>query len=378
MAAEIVYRHLASCLDALPNGFPSTPSGVELRILARIFTPEEATVATRMLPVPEPAGAIARRIGRPADETEALLRRMADKGEILAEGSGGAWRYALVPFVIGIYEFQLPRMDRELAELLEEYLPQLLPALGAHAPAVARVVPVNARIDAAARILPHESVREMIREASSFRLMPCICRTEQAVLGSPCSHPLETCLAFSRHEGSLEEFPPWGRPVTRNEALAVAQRAEQEGLVHCTYNVRQDPMFLCNCCPCCCGLLRGLRDYDAPHVLARSNFVAAVIEEDCVACGECLPDRCPMGAIVEREGAFVVRRERCIGCGVCTVACPAGAITLEERPGNERTVPPRNVMSWALRRATSRFGPIRALEQLAVLGVKAARGRAGI
>ncbi len=375
---EIVYRHLASCLDALPNGFPRTPSGVELRILAKIFTPEEAAVATRLLPVPEPAATIARRIGRPLDETEEILRRMADKGEIFAEPSDAGWRFALLPFVFGIYEFQLPRMDRELAELIEEYFPVFLPSFGAHAPAVARVVPVNARIDAEARVLPHESVRGMLREANSFRLMPCVCRTERAALGSPCSHTLETCLAVSRREGALDEFPPWGRLVTRDEALEVARRAEQEGLVHSTYNVRQDPIFLCNCCPCCCGLLRGLRDFEAPHVLVRSNFVAAISEDDCIACRECLPDRCPMDAIVEQEGTIFIRRERCIGCGVCTVACEVDAIGLEERPRHERTAPPRDVVTWALRRATNRFGPIRTLEQLAALGVKAARGRVGI
>ena len=37
-----VYTRLREHLDRLPAGFPATESGVELRILKRLFTPDEA------------------------------------------------------------------------------------------------------------------------------------------------------------------------------------------------------------------------------------------------------------------------------------------------------------------------------------------------
>ncbi len=43
-----VYRRLAQRLDALPHGFPSTESGAELRLLEKIFEPEEANLASVM------------------------------------------------------------------------------------------------------------------------------------------------------------------------------------------------------------------------------------------------------------------------------------------------------------------------------------------
>jgi len=37
-----VYSRLRKYLDELPAGYPETPTGVEIRLLEKIFTPEEA------------------------------------------------------------------------------------------------------------------------------------------------------------------------------------------------------------------------------------------------------------------------------------------------------------------------------------------------
>ena len=37
MISDHVYEQLADALDRLPNGFPRTPTGVEIRILKKIF-----------------------------------------------------------------------------------------------------------------------------------------------------------------------------------------------------------------------------------------------------------------------------------------------------------------------------------------------------
>jgi electron transport complex protein RnfB len=340
---DTIYERLAAKLDEFPHGFPRTESGVELRILEKIFAPDDATLALQLLPIPETAEAAARRLGRPVEELRPILDGMVHCGQILSVRRRGEKVYGLAPFVIGIYEFQLPRMDAELARLFEEYAPHLLGTVGGAKPALARVIPVNARIDAKAMILPYEDVRGMLADARSFRLMECICRTEQARLGKPCSHTLETCMAFSSQENAYEGTlaTGYGRTATREEALAVLDLAEREGLVHCTYNVRHEPLFVCNCCACCCGFLRGVKEFGAPHLLVRSNWVSAIETERCTACGACAGGRCPMDAIADHDGRTAVDEERCIGCGVCTVGCPTDAITLRPRPRPERTTPPR-------------------------------------
>jgi len=370
-----VFQRLARRLDQFPQGFPPTPTGVELRILRKIFSPADAELALELKMIPETAGAIARRLRRPAAEVRAALDRMAARGQIYSFRQGGVQRFMLAPFVVGIWEFQLPHMDAELASLFEEYAPTLLATLGQREPALARVVPVNRAIPARPQVLRYESVADLIARARSFRVMECICRKEQAALGRPCSHPSETCLSFSPEENAYEEGPVWGRSITREEALAILARAEQEGLVHCTYNLQRQNMFVCNCCPCCCGFLRALREYSAPHVLLRSNYVAVVDGERCAFCSYCIESRCPVDAMVERDGAVHVLPERCIGCGVCTVDCPASAVTLVARPPQERTTPPKDLISWHFQRAVGRFGPLRAALQFGGLALDALRSR---
>ena len=370
-----VYQRLARRLDEFPQGFPATPSGVELRILKKIFSPEDAQLALRLKMVPETASAIARRLGRPKEETQATLDRMAARGQIYSFCWRRVQRYMLAPFVVGIWEFQLPHMDAELASLFEEYAPTLLATLGGTPPAIARVVPVQKSLPSRAQVLRWENVAELISRARSFRVMECICRKEQAALGRPCSHPLETCLAFSPEENAYDEFPSWGRSITREEALAILAQAEQEGLVHCTYNLQRQNMFVCNCCSCCCGFLRSVREFSAPHLLTRSNYVAAVDRDRCAVCGYCIDSRCPMQAMVERDGVVHVLPERCIGCGVCAVDCPADAVTLVPRAPTETSVPPRNLVSWSVSRAVHRFGPLRAAIQFGGLALDAWRSR---
>ena len=374
-----VYTRLAAKLDKLPHGFPRTASGVELRILRKIFSPDEAQLALRLLPIPESAEAIAVRLARPVEALRDLLDAMVRKGQIMAVPMRGVKGYGLAPFVVGIYELQLARMDTEMAEMFEEYVPTLLRAVGGKKPALARVVPVRARIEAQAQVLAFEDIRALVNGARSFNLQPCICRTEQAALGKPCSHPIETCLAFSTRENAYEGTLPagYGRRISREEALAVIDLAEREGLVHSTYNVRQEQMFVCNCCSCCCGFIRGLRDFEAPYLLLHSNYVAAIDADRCTACGVCAAPRCPMDAVAERDGAYVVDAVRCIGCGACTTVCPTEAVVLAARPKAERTTPPKDVVSWAFHRAVGRSGPLRAVAQFGAISARAFASRLG-
>jgi Na+-translocating ferredoxin:NAD+ oxidoreductase subunit B len=369
-----VYHRLAAKLDQLPHGFPRTESGVELRILAKVFSPEDAAMALDLLPIPETTAAIARRLGRQGQDLQPVLDRMVARGQIATVRYRGEHVYMLAPFVIGIYEFQLPHMDAELAALFEEYVPVLVNTVGGAKPALARVVPVNARIEARAEVLRHENVRAMMAGARSFRLMECICRKEQAALGKQCSHTLETCLAFSSEPDAYERFP-YGRTVSHEEALAVLDLAEREGLVHCTYNVRREQMFVCNCCSCCCGFLRGVKEFGAPNLLLHSNYLAAISAEGCIACDACADGRCPMGAIVPGDGAYAVDAELCIGCGACTLVCPTEAITLVPRPRAERTTPPRDIVTWSFRRAANRSGLLRTLAQFGGLAARAIGSR---
>lgn len=373
---EDVYTRLARKLDTLPNGYPATESGIELRILKHIFTPEDAETALKLALVPESVSAISKRLKRGVEETKQHLDHMVDEGQIFAVPVRGKRRYMLAPFVVGIYEFQLTKMNAELAEMFEDYAPELLRTLGGAEPALARVIPVNSRIEVQAQALPYENLRAMMENARSFRVADCICRVEQDALGSPCEHTLETCISFSRSASAYDDaLPGYGRIISREEALEILDQCEDEGLVHCTYNVQEQNMFVCNCCSCCCGFLRGVKEFEAPHLLMPSSSVAFIEGEDCIACGVCAGERCPMEAIVEAENAYEVVPERCIGCGVCLLKCPVEAISMKMRPEEERRQPPRDLVAWSFKRQLAQIGPLRTLAQFGPLSLKAARSR---
>jgi Fe-S-cluster-containing hydrogenase component 2 len=355
-----VYRRLAEKLDQLPAGFPKTQSGVELKILKKVFSEAEAELALKLRPIPETAEVIAQRLGTPVEEMRATLDEMAKKGQIGCLKFHGQQVYIFAPFVVGIYEFQLYRIDKELADLFEEYFPILIETLGHHGPALARVVPINDQIKGQSRILPYEDVSQLIADAKSFRLHMCICRKERELAGSPCSYSSEVCMTFSREEGAYDYFTLGGREITKEEALGVLKKAEEEGLVHNVfYNTKSGHFGICNCCPCCCGVLRGVKELGATQILARSNYVARIDVDACSACGVCADERCPMDAITEEDGEYRVDTDRCIGCGVCAPTCPTDAISLEERPEADKTEPPDNILEWLALKAQSRKIPLK-------------------
>ena len=120
---ENIYQKLSKVLDTLPNGFPQTESGVEIKLLKKIFTPEEADLFCDLRLSFETPEQVAERTGRPLEGLSDILKTMWDKGQLFGVDFGEVQIYKMLPWVFGIYEFQLKRMDREFAELCEEYNP---------------------------------------------------------------------------------------------------------------------------------------------------------------------------------------------------------------------------------------------------------------
>ncbi|MBC7247568.1 MAG: 4Fe-4S binding protein [Actinobacteria bacterium] len=316
-----VYVRLREFLDRLPSGFPATESGVELRLLRKLFTPEEAELAMRLRLFPEPARVIARRCGLGESEAAEKLEDMARKGLVLRVFGGRERFYLALHFVVGIYEFHLNDIDRELAEMFEEYIEHA----GRTLPKQYRVVPVGAAVPSASRVAPYDRVRELVSRYEDIAVAPCICRREKGLLGEECDKPSETCLTFGVG-AQLYVENGLGRRIDAAEALAVLDRAEEAGLVLNATNAR-DIVNICCCCSCCCGVLRALKLEERPAEGIRSPYYAEIDPASCDLCGTCL-ERCQMEALRESDGSMRVDRDRCIGCGLCVSTCPAGAVRL--------------------------------------------------
>jgi len=350
-----VYRKLAQKLAAIPNGFPQTESGIELKVLAKIYTPEEAALASEMQLTPESAEQIARRIGRDIAKTASLLEEMVRKGLIRAIDEGEQPKFGLMPWVVGVYEFQLGRMDEEFARLFEEYTVEA--ALGwaevlNTLPSIEKVIPVERSIPIGVQIFPYEQASALLNNAKSFGVRKCICKVEKALVGEPCKYPVEVCLVFAPTQGAFDDDPDT-RAITKEEALQILQETEEAGLIHSSSNIGEGHEYICNCCTCCCGFMRGLYQFGMENSVAKSDFYATVDPEMCTGCETCIK-RCQFGAPSITDDISNVDQKRCVGCGQCVMTCPSGAMTLVRKPEDQISPTPRNLEEWAMERAKNR------------------------
>jgi electron transport complex protein RnfB len=349
--SENPYKLLAERLDALPNGFPPTDDGAELRLLAKLFAPEEAALAAQLRLKPETPAQIAARIGGDPGALRKTLKGMALRGLIGAERAEGGLGYRLMPFVVGIYEMQFSTLDAELARLFEDYYRQAFGKALSMRPPVHRVIPVGESVRMDMEVQPFESAAEIVASAKAWGVLDCICRKQKALIGDPCNHPVDVCMALSQTPDFFASIPAI-RALTCEEAMATLRRAAEAGLVHSVSNNQRGVWYICNCCTCSCGILRGMADLGIANVVARSAFVNQVDEGLCIGCELCV-ERCQFNALSVDEIARV-NETRCVGCGVCALACTEGALRLVRRPADQVLPPPLTEADWRAERAVTR------------------------
>ena len=336
------YRCLARSLDALPNRYPPAEDESDLRLLAKIFTPAEASLAADLSAELEQPAQIAERLGRDLRETASLLKEMAKKGLIsLGKTAEGRLGFGLRPFVVGIYEAQIGRIDAEMAQLFETYYRQAFGMALKEQPQVHRVIPVGVSIKNDMEIHPFESATDLIDRAQSWGVLDCICRTQKKLIGDPCEHPLDVCMVLGT-QPDVFAGDSVIHALDHAGALQTLQRAAEAGLVHCVSNTQEELMYICNCCTCSCSVLRGMAEMGIANVVARSAFVNRVDEALCAACGECV-SACQFDALV-LEDVVKVLDIRCVGCGLCVGVCPQEALHLERRA--DAAHPPLREADW--------------------------------
>ena len=350
---DAAYDRLAIALDKLANGFPRTPSSAELRLLAKVFSPTEAAVAAALTSSLEPAVTVAARARLPVAAVAGVLAALAGREVILCTLNEGEPRFSLVPFLVGVFEtHMLASRDAEFALLFEEYLSGGGAAgIMAPEPAIHRTLPARNALKEE-WVLPYEDVRQLILGATSFRLQDCVCRLQQDKLGARrCNFPLETCLLLSANESAADEFT-----ISREQALALLDRAEEVGLVHTVSNVVEGIGYICNCCGCCCELLRGINEWGIERSVAQASYYARIDQGICTDCRLCI-ERCQVNAITAGDAGLLVDRNRCIGCGLCVTGCPETAARLLRKPEDEILPPPLDLRCWEEQRLRARADP---------------------
>ncbi|MHA2391961.1 MAG: 4Fe-4S binding protein [Promethearchaeota archaeon] len=339
-----VYRELRDHLDEFPVGFPATQSGVEIRLLKYFFTPEEARLATRLSDKFESVDSIYERtkdLVTSSDELKKMLDTLVSKGSIHCKIVEGERHYADAYLAVGIYEYQVNRLQKEFLEDMQQYSDEAFGLeLFGYGITQFRTIPVEESVTHDQYLPTYDELKKVVENIQGpITIVNCICRQAHEINEEPCqvTSRKETCMGFGDF-AQMYNDEGWGRPASKEEALEILRKNEEEGLILQSQNAKL-PGFICSCCGDCCGVLTGLKAFPNPAQFLSPRYNAEIDSELCVGCGTCI-ERCQMDAIKTRKEISKVNLKRCIGCGHCVTVCPEEAIQLVKK--ENAATPPEN------------------------------------
>jgi Pyruvate/2-oxoacid:ferredoxin oxidoreductase delta subunit len=314
---------------------------------------------------------LSRHLDIPEAKLGTLLERMCDVGTVMdiIHPKSGETIYMLSPPVVGFFEFSLMKKRQDIDQ------PALALAMDAYLKSGAffdlarpemtqigrTLVDENAlQGPLTTEILPYERATQVLRDADKIGVSMCYCRHKAEHLDRACDAPSEVCLNIN---GGFDYVHRHGyaRQIDTEEALDILARCRELGLVQIADNVQKRPIYMCNCCGCCCQQLRAINRLGVQSAVHTSNFLATIDDETCRGCGRCAR-RCPVQAIhlepVPRDGHLkgkmraVVDDTICMGCGVCHAACRQDALSMEARA--QRVLTPSSTLDRVVRMAIDR------------------------
>ena len=342
------YKLLAEKLDKLPNRFPATESGVELELLAELFTKKEAEIAQFLEEVPQVSKTISEKIKNNDRETFVALKGMARKGLIEIEKTDKGLGFKLIPFVVGFYENQNAKISKKFAQLFEKYYKEAFGKINHLTPSIHRVIPVNKTIPVNIDILQYENINEYLDGARSFGVLDCICRVQKKHIGEGCDHSINNCLVFNKKENAFKHLDTI-KTLTKDSFINKLRDASLEGLVPSTSNKQDGVTYICNCCTCSCGLLRAIKEFGATNSIAKSSYLVQAEIDTCTGCGLCIK-KCQFNALSVKNKKVVIETEHCYGCGVCTISCPSKTLSLKKKQEDKIEDTPVDQNEWGKRR----------------------------
>jgi electron transport complex protein RnfB len=345
MTDDAIYRQLQIQLDQYPIGYPATKSGVEIDILKYFFTPREARIALCLTLRSIPVSRIRKRIKNKFnmelshDELSSVLDEMFRKGVIRRSDGAGPPRYGIAMLAIGMVEYHVDDLTRELVEMIHRYFDEAfggeffrssLPQLRT-SPHLKAIVPEYI-------VDTYDNMRHFITHTrETLHVANCVCKQGEALVGKPCKQTdnYEVCLLVGSTSYASRNR---ARPISKEECLKILDMAEEKGMVLQPGNSKK-PNCICICCGCCCGVLTTAKKQPRPARFFATNYYTRIDAALCTGCGICVK-RCPMEAIIADGKTFRVDPDRCIGCGLCVTRCKPKAAGLNKK--DKITVPPMN------------------------------------
>ena len=304
-----VRENLIKLCEKINDGhYKITPDCAEYKVFEKWITDEQITVMlalTSMKPMLVPM--VARRAKMSVKRTREVLREITDIGLVVQVKvpKVGLEIYLLPPYTPGVFEFLLINEKFCLAhpEIAYAFHQHATTSQIEHAPntpmgaGIMRVIPVESAIPADAQTIDNERVSKYIEDNDGhLSVTPCQCRRVRKFMNEGSGDLDEGLCIFMGHVGDMFNNTGKGRPVSVEEAKALVQKCEERGCVHQITTLHQGETFaICNCMPESC-LALGVSQYYNTPATSKSNYVAEIDQEKCVACGQCT-DRCANNAI---------------------------------------------------------------------------------
>jgi len=314
----------------------------------------------------------------PEAQILSFVKGLAKKGFIFNQPSSkGVMVYRLLPLLmVGAFEYLYMKkiehneVEEKLAKMFSDYFDETGDFIQANydqiLPVFEKMLPIDRTMTILADtvqgdeinlsineeievpeelILPTQKVEELIEKFDDISVGHCFCRHHRDLLGKPCKHTdlRENCFTFGKSARYIAE-QGFGRSVSKEEALDIMKKSEDDGLVHKAFhphsNIAKVETSICNCCKDCCGTLEWWR-MGIVALINSTNFLSQVDQDLCSGCGTCV-EKCPVDAIGLNDSDIAeVNAEYCLGCGVCAHFCPENAITLLEGMRKVYVAPPR-------------------------------------
>jgi Na+-translocating ferredoxin:NAD+ oxidoreductase subunit B len=338
--ATDAHEKLMARFNQFPIHYPRTKEGLEIKILKKLFSAEEAEIAANLpllrVDPPESAQAIADSMHRNADEVEVILEKMAKKSIAYVKGKGGARSFALLPLDPGVLDFTARDMSAETGPIIAEifakgYTHEINEDLISEKGPISRMLPSTLTVDSHTPIEPYDDVAKALETSEHIVLMPCPCRVYHKAAGKECDHPLEVCMWLNDYADFLVEIGR-GKKIDKEEALAVIRYAEEKGLVHLCVNSKKLDL-LCSCCSCACKSFQNIINaigVFGKDALVITNYELVVDQEVCMGCEICI-DRCYTNALSMDNEKVSFDSNRCIACGACVPVCPTNALRIQPK-----------------------------------------------
>lgn len=280
--------------------------------LAELLSDEEAEIALKMeVRKPKVLEEIVALTGISAEELEPKLKEMSRKGviEYNWENPTRTKQYVLPRYVPGSAEFfnmnskileEHPQMglffehmSRLPLEKVTPFVPEGGAGIGMH------VIPVEKAIEMENESIDLEHISYWLSKyEGKYAASPCSCRRSRMTHDEGCGDdPEGWCIAIGDMADYVVETEKDGRYITKEEALEIFKKAEDNGFVHQITNIdgKNKIFAICNCNVNVCYALRTSQLFNTPN-LSRSAYVAHVDKKNCVACGKCV-ESCPAGAV---------------------------------------------------------------------------------